>query len=148
MANPFRYSYKAEVEINTKKELVWTVLTDLDKYHEWNPFTPKVQTSWEIGEPVNLTVQMTKGRSPVLQKEYMSRFSSAGEFAWGMNWSIFLKAERVQRLIDTEPEKTLYFTEDVISGLLSPLVHLIYGKSIQNGFNALAIGLKRHMEAL
>ena len=148
MANPFRYSYKAGVEINTKKELVWKVLTNLDNYHQWNPFTPKIETIWKIGEPVLLTVQMTKGRSPVLQKEYMSRFIQTDEFAWGMNWSIFLKAERVQRLIDTEPEKTLYFTEDVITGLLSPLVHLIYGKSIQNGFNALAISLKRHLEAL
>jgi uncharacterized protein YndB with AHSA1/START domain len=146
MANPFRYSYKAQIVIASKKELVWKILTDLDNYQRWNPFTPRVETNWEIGHPVSLTVQMTKGKSPILQKEYMVKFNPQDEFAWGMKWSVFLKAERIQRLSEDEHENTMYFTEDVIEGLLSPIVHFIYGKSIQKGFEELAIALKRHLE--
>jgi hypothetical protein len=120
-------------------------LTDLNSYHLWNPFTPKVKTTWKIGDPVYLTVQMKKGK-PIQQKEYLSRFHPENEFAWGMKWGLFLKAERVQKLIDHDHDKTIYFTEDVIEGPLSPIVNMIYGKSIQQGFDALAQGLKKQME--
>ena len=145
MLNLFRYRYKTSVQIACSREDVWDTLTDLDSYQLWNPFTPKVKTSWQIGDPVYLTVQMKKGK-PIQQKEYLSRFHPKDELAWGMSWGIFLKAERVQRLSDLGHEETIYFTEDVIEGPLSPIVHLIYGKSIQNGFNALTKGLKAYLE--
>ena len=52
MANPFRYSYKTQIVISSQKDLVWKSLIDLENYHLWNPFTPKVETNWKIGEPV------------------------------------------------------------------------------------------------
>ena len=145
MLNLFRYRYNSTVTIERSRNDVWDALTDLDGYQLWNPFTPKVKTSWQIGDPVYLTVQMKKGK-PIQQKEYLSRFHPKDELAWGMSWGILLKAERVQRLSDLGHEETIYFTEDVIEGPLSPIVHLIYGKSIQNGFNALAKGLKAYLE--
>ena len=147
MLNPFVYRYKSEIHIKRSREDVWDALTDLESYHIWNPFTPKVMTSWKIGDAVHLTVQMKKGKPPIQQKEYLSRFHPKDEFAWGMKWGIFLKAERVQRLIDHNDNQTRYFTEDVIEGPLSPIVHMIYGKSIKQGFDLLAQGLKKHLEA-
>ena len=110
MVNPFRYSYKAQIVVNKEKVLVWKTLTDLDNYELWNPFTPKIKTSWEIGEPVLLTVLMKKGKSPILQKEYLTRFNPNDEIGWGMSWSIFLKAERVQKLSVDENGNTVECT--------------------------------------
>lgn len=146
MSNPFRYSYRAQIYIDCKHEDIWYALTDLENYHIWNPFTPKIETNWKIREPVLLTVQMKKGRNSIKQTEYLSRLNPPDEVAWGMKWSIFLKAERVQRLSSDENGDTLYFTEDIIEGMLSPIVHLMYGKSIQKGFEALAKSLKKYMD--
>lgn len=146
MANPFRYSYKAQVEIKAQKELAWKAIIDLDSYRLWNPFTPKVETDWTIGKPVQLMVQMKKGKSPIKQTEYLTRLNPPYELAWGMKWSIFLKAERVQRLSIDNDGNTVYFTEDIIEGMLSPMVHLMYGKSIQTGFDELAKSLKKYIE--
>ena len=146
MANPFRYSYKTQIVISSQKDLVWKSLIDLENYHLWNPFTTKVETNWKIGEPVLLTVQMKKGIKPIKQTEYLSRLNPPEEVAWGMKWSISLKAERVQRLSSDKNGDTLYFTVDIIEGMLSPIVHLMYGKSIQKGFDALAKALKKYME--
>ena len=125
---------------------IWHALTDLDGYHLWNPFTPKVETNWQVGDPVVLTVRMKKGKKLILQTEYLSRYTPKDEIAWGMQWSIFLKAERVQQIsVDTD-NTVSYFTEDIIEGMLSPLVHFMYGKSIQDGFDALADSLKKYLE--
>jgi len=146
MTHPFRYSYKAEIAINANKDIIWKALTDLENYPLWNPFTPKVETNWKIGEPVLLTVQMKKDTSSIKQTEYLSRLNPPDELAWGMKWGVFLKAERVQRLSIDDDGNTVYFTEDIIEGMLSPIVHLVYGKSIQTGFDALAKALKKYME--
>ena len=146
MKNPFKYKYKAEIEINASPEFIWEVLKDHPNYHLWNPFTPNLETDWKIGGKVVLTVNMKKGRKPILQTEYLSLLNPPIELAWGMNWGIFLKAERIQRLIPMQSGTTRYFTEDIIEGMLSPVVHLMYGKSIQNGFNQVAQSLKRYVE--
>lgn len=146
MANLLRYSYKASIEIKADKPLVWATLVNLQNYHLWNPFTPKVETDWNFGEKVILTVQMKKGNKPIIQTEYLSKFAPKDELAWGMNWGPFLKAERIQRITAKANGITEYFTEDVIEGLLSPIVHLMYGKYIQSGFDSLAVSLKKYTE--
>lgn len=145
MQHPFRYSYRAEIEIHEKKEKIWAVLTDLDRYSKWNPFTPKIETDWQIGHEVLLTVNMKNDKKSIKQKEVLTRWNPPDELAWGMNWSIFLRAERVQRLTTTNGS-TNYFTEDIIEGVLSPIVHLIYGKYIRHGFEKVAVSLKKYIE--
>ena len=148
MGKPFRYCYKATAHIKAEKEEIWKTLTDLDNYHLWNSFTPKVETNWEIGDLVKLTVQMKNGKKPIIQMEYLSRFIPYDEFAWGMNWGFFLKAERIQLLTSEKNGQTKYFTEDIIEGMLSPIVHMLYGNSIQKGFESLANSLKNYIENL
>ena len=146
MGNTFRYSYNAQIEILSKKVIVWKVLTDLQNYSKWNPFTPKIETDWQIGHKVLLTVQMKNGEKPIIQKEYIRKLDPPSEISWGMNWGIFLKAERIQRLTKTPNNMTIYFTEDVIHGILAPVVDFLYGKSVQRGFEQVALSLKKYVE--
>lgn len=146
MGNTFRYSYTTKIEIQAQREKIWKVLTDLQNYSKWNPFTPKIETDWKIGHKVVLTVQMKNGRKPIIQKEYLRKLDPPGEMSWGMNWGIFLKAERIQRLTETSDKKTNYFTEDVIQGVLAPVVDILYGKSVQSGFEQVALSLKKYVE--
>ena len=140
-----RYSYKAEVSIKTDIETAWQSLISIENYERWNSFTPMVKTNWEIGSVVHLTVQMQENKSPIIQKEKLLRFEPETEIAWGIDFGPFLKAERVQRITKTS-DGVSYFTEDVIWGLLSPIVNLIYGKHIQKGFERVANGLKSYCE--
>jgi hypothetical protein len=146
MGNTFRYSYHTELVIPAAKETIWNVLTDLESYQKWNPFTPKIDTNWEIDQPVILTVQMKKGKNPILQKEYLRLYEPPNTMSWGMNWGLFLKAERIQQLTSVSENKTIYYTEDVITGILAPLVHLLYGYSVQRGFEQVGLSLKKYIE--
>ena len=64
--NPVR----AEIEIDAPVERVWQILTDVDRYGDWNPFTPRVETSLAIGDPIHLHVRL--------------RGKETGFFSW--NW--------------------------------------------------------------
>lgn len=146
MRSIFRYSYKSEAVINAPKGAIWQVLTNCDNYPEWNPFTVKIETDWQLGHKIHLHVKFKPSSAPSVRTEYISVFQPEDELGWNLNWGIFLKAERIQRLSEIVEDKTYYFNEDVIEGPLSPLVHLIYGNLIQKGFEAVAESLKKYME--
>jgi hypothetical protein len=46
---------RAEIDIQASAGKVWRVLTDLDKYHEWNPFLHHVSGKAELGAKVDVT---------------------------------------------------------------------------------------------
>lgn len=146
MSALFEKRYKASSIIVADQQTIWNILVNQKEYHLWNPFTPKIETDWEIGNKVKLTVNMKPGNAPILQIEYLARLNPPIVLAWGMNWRGFLKAERIQRLTKLSDGKTMYFTEDVISGILCPVVHYMYGKYIQKGFEQVAISLKKYAE--
>ena len=134
------------INIKARPSQVWDTLTDLDEYSTWNPFTTRVETDWQTGSRVILTVQMHENSKPIRQVEYITRFVPGRELAWGMDWGIWLKAERTQQVIEDSPGSVRYKTEDRIHGLLCPLVHLLYGRSIQAGFEKMAVSLKKYIE--
>jgi uncharacterized protein YndB with AHSA1/START domain len=142
----FRFSYKSETEINATQQTVWKALVDSPSYPKWNPFTVNIQTSWTIGQPVSLTVQMKPNRKPMVQTEYLSVFQQPERLAWGFSYGWMLRAMRTQQLIIVDENKTKYINEDIIEGLLSPIVHVFYGRWIQKGFDDISLALKNYME--
>lgn len=144
----FSSAIRAEIEIEAPIAQVWSVLRDIPNYAAWNPFTPRIDTTLALGTPVMLHVAMKKGKPLLVQKETMSRYEEGRLMAWGdvMGTASLLRFERVQELTALGPSRTRYFTEDVFSGLLLPIVMRLYGHHIQRGFLETAEALKRHVE--
>jgi uncharacterized protein YndB with AHSA1/START domain len=46
---------RTEIEIQASPEKVWQVLTDLDKYPEWNPFIHHAVGTAKMGKKVDIT---------------------------------------------------------------------------------------------
>jgi len=46
---------RKEIEIQASPKKVWQVLTDLDKYPQWNPFIHHAVGKAEVGEKVDIT---------------------------------------------------------------------------------------------
>ncbi|MCB0510754.1 MAG: SRPBCC domain-containing protein [Chitinophagales bacterium] len=139
---------ESRIEINAPKDLVWQVLLDLDAYPLWNPFTPKVECSWKIGSDVVLHVDMKQNQKIQIQKETLLWLKEGESLAWGITSNFPVRTERAQILSALSDTKTNYYTYDKFWGLLVPLVIFLYGKNIQAGFDAIALGLKKRAEEL
>lgn len=140
---------EASSEIDAPPERVWAILVDLARYGEWNPFTPRVDATLRIGDPVVLHVAMKPGQKLLVQREQCTANDAAArELGWGMTMvaPFLLKANRVQRLEPLPGGRTRYYTSDTFSGLLVPLVMALYGAHIQRGFDGVAQALKDRAE--
>lgn len=140
--------YRAEVDVPATPVAVWQVLTDFPAYPAWNPFTREVGCSLEVGTPVVMRVVMAD-RWALSQTETLREVVPAQRLVWaldiGMPW--LLAAERVQTL-EATPEGCRYTTVDTIEGLLSPVVHWIFGRSLQVGFAGMAEALGQRVQTL
>lgn len=139
---------ESRIEINAPKSLVWEVLLDFDSYHEWNPFTPKIECDFRVGNPVHLHVDMKQNQKIRVQTETLLWVKEEESIAWGITKTFPVKTERAQILSELEPNKTLYYTYDKFWGILVPIVMLGFQKDIQKGFDAVAQGLKKRAEEL
>jgi len=140
-------SYRSEILIDATDEQVWDVLIDLPRYGEWNPFTVAVRSALEIGADVDMDVRLN-GRVRH-QRESLRAFQPPRCLVWGMQlgprW--LLRAERRQTLVVEAETRTRYVTEDRIEGWLAPLVEVLFGRSLTEGFAAMAEALKERVES-
>jgi hypothetical protein len=143
----FQRTIASEIEIDAPVEHVWEILVDLQSYPEWNPFTIKVESTLQPGDPVVLFVKMAPMRM-IVQREQVSVCEPPHRLAWGltMGLAFLLVTHREQLLIPKANGKTVYQTSDDFRGLLVPLVLWLYGDAIQKGFDSLARALKQHAE--
>lgn len=133
--------------INAPLEKVWQALVDVDHYAAWNPFTPRVETTFVVGEPAILHVTMNEHHQRV-QHEVITVFEPQRAFAWAsiMGTPFILKANRWQIIEPLDDGRTQYQTYETFDGLLVPLVMALYHHDIQRGFAAVGAGLKQLLE--
>lgn len=139
--------YSQKVVIHAPVERVWAILVDLQRYPEWNPFTHRVESTLNIGDPVALHVRMQR-RGELVQQEFVRSVVPCSTLAWGMRLghACVLEALREQRLERLDEHSCTYQTWDRFGGLLVPLVRVLFGRDIETGFNAVAAALKQRAE--
>ena len=140
--------YRASIEIEAPAEQVWAILLDLDRYAEWNPFTPRLVTDRAIGSPIDIDVCFD-GKPPIVQREIVRVWAPGEELRWNMTlgprW--LFRAERWQRVEVLGPSRCRYVTEDAFAGLMSPILQWAYGGRVQRGFDAVAKALEARASA-
>jgi hypothetical protein len=138
----------AEIEIDAAADGIFAILSDLPAYGEWNPFTPRVESTLRVGDPVHLYVRL---RGPRLSHrvETVSAHQPPWKLCWRMQLGarFLLRAERCQTLTPLGPQRTRFVNEDIFHGWLTPLVMHLYGPAMQRGFEDVAIALKKRAES-
>ncbi len=136
-----------ERTLSASPEEVFAVIDDLERYPEWNPFTPKVLTGKRVGDAVELHVRMP-GKRPMVMHEKMTRYEPGRRIAWGVSWGfgLALECDRVQEVFALPGGGTRYHCYESFRGLLAPLVVLLYGSSMERGFSACADALVARVE--
>jgi hypothetical protein len=143
------FSVQATSTINAPIERVWTILTDLDHYHEWNSFIPSMQASpFAVGSTLTMGVRMNPN-THTTSIETITAIEPQHLLAWktrSPKW--FLSGERFQEITAIDPHTTRYWTRESFSGILAPVLQILLAKDLQRNFNAMANDLKAHAETM
>lgn len=140
-----------KVEIDAPASVVWQVLLDLPRYHEWNPFTVKVESSLAVGDPVRLYVPNPAAPGENLCiVEHIVAVEPERLLSWEQKPTAESKdaARRDQYVEVLGPERSSYFTTDIFLGVNADELTRNFGAWVKLSFDAVAQGLKRHAEAL
>lgn len=140
---------ESKITIHAPIQKVWDVLSNFDKYSQWNPFTPKIEIKNEIGSTVGLHVRLNpKSKKTILQKETLLAWEEGKRLEWGITNSWFVRTVRIQSLKIIDENTTEYYTSDAFEGPLTGLILFLYRNKIQIGFDDVCIGLKKQVEGL
>ncbi|QLY28025.1 SRPBCC domain-containing protein [Nocardia huaxiensis] len=137
------------VDIDAPAELVWQVLTDVDKYGEWNPFVPACATTLEPGTPIDMQVVLI-GSTPRAQREYIRSCTPGHEFSYSMKPAPLglLRSHRSHTITDLGDGRTRYESHFQLEGPVAPIVGGLLGSALRRGFGGMTAGVKQRAEAL
>lgn len=142
------FAVQATITINAPLDCVWSILVDLERYHEWNTFVPVMQSSFQVGSLLTMQVRMNK-RLKVKSVETITAIEPPHMLSWKTRSPAWLlRGERFQTLTAIDANTTRYWTREAFTGLLAPVLKITLGKDLQRGFNAVAENLKARAEAI
>ena len=135
------------VSINAPIDTVWTILVDVDRYGEWNPFLRTYRkTNVRVGSPVHLDVRL--GRRDRRQTQVFDVIEPPARLFWSttVGNGFLLRALREQRLEKRSETRCIYLNSDTLAGPLAPLVVLLFGRAMHHGFAEAGRALKQRAE--
>ena len=136
------------MHIETPAGVVWDVLTDAKSYGDWNPFTTRLETDFKVGSPIHLHIVM--GPYSMDRREWVRAVEPPHRLEWDTEVlaRFLLYSSKEQRVTALGEARCSYHTTDLFSGLLTPLIMLLFRKLIVRGFDETAEALKRRCEAV
>jgi uncharacterized protein YndB with AHSA1/START domain len=133
-----------EVEIAAPAAFVWAVLVDFAHYPQWNPFTVRVDTTLELGAPVELTLA-----SGLVSREYIRVVDPPRRLRYDTGDELpGILGAREQWITGHGPRRCAYRTTDTFSGRHAARVFEQSGGWVKVGFDAVAHALKARVEEL
>ena len=140
--------YRTTFPIKAPASRVWAVLTDFERYGEWNPSLPSIRGELRPGAEVALTLGMPGRPSPKVKARF-GQVQADRCLTWdgnaGADW---LFAGHREFVIDEQSSDSVLFThvEDV-RGALFPVFRLVMGSAIQRSHDAFNDALTKRCEA-
>ncbi len=143
----FRQYFESKHEINATIQEVWDVLVDIENYSAWNSFVPSVETTFEIGSPIIMQVNLIPNLPALTQKETIYKFDPLDKMCWVTGSPVLFRTERCMIVEEmNNSDKTLFVNNMQYTGLLAPLINVFTKKLVFEGFNKSAVGLIDYME--
>lgn len=110
-----------EIEIQSTAKRVWEVLTDFDKYPEWNPLLCRVKGKLVVGEKVYLTAKSTSNEMNLICT--VLTVEPNRQFSWKFHiiFPFLFRGEHIFKIDLIDEHKIRFIDREVFNGLLVPL---------------------------
>ena len=136
-----------EIEINAPVETVWSVLTDFDKYPDWNPFIKSVEGEVKEGMVFKVKLQQPDSK-PMLFKPKCIKLEKNKEFRWlgHLFFTGLFDGEHIFKLESLNTNKTKFIQSEQFKGILVPLLWKQLDTKTRKGFELMNEKLKELAE--
>jgi hypothetical protein len=136
------------LRIDAPAERVWSVISDLDRYPEWNPFVVACFSTLAVGDPIRMRVRLLPGLAQP-QTERVLEHEPGRRLRYGIPGSALgaLASSRSHEVTALTADRTEYHSRFELSGWLAPLVSLLLGRRLAAGFEAMSLALQTRAEA-
>jgi hypothetical protein len=134
------------VTIAAPPAAVWSILTDLAAYPEWNTYSTSAEGTLEIGGVVAIEAHLGDEVRHVDNR--VTRFEPERALCWhSMNWFEFLaRGTRCRFLEPAGSGATLFRHHEIMEGPLAGVIEFIYRPRIEAGLEQMNRDLKRAAE--
>ena len=136
-------SFQATAQIAASAKSIWAILTDIDRWPEWNTTIDKIAGSISSGGRVTVHAKASPGRAFPLQ---VTEFDPPRRMVWtgGMPLGLF-KGQRTYTLTPKGDNVTEFSMREEFSGLMAPLITRSI-PDLQPSFDEFAACLKARAE--
>ncbi len=136
------------IEIDAPASAVWAVITDFDRYSQWNPFVVSARSSLKPGEPIDMKVKLL---GPVQrQVEIILDVQEGQGFSYCMKPFPLgaLSSVRSHRISDLGNGRCQYSSHFELKGWMMPLIRGLMRGALQRGFDGMSTAIKQRAENL
>jgi hypothetical protein len=136
-----------QVLIKAPDEKVWSVLTDFDKYPEWNPFIRQVRGEVGVGKTITVRLEPPEAKGMTLKPKVLA-FETNKEFRWLGHLLIpgLFDGEHIFELTDNADGTTTFNQREKFRGILIPLFKKMLDYNTKKGFRLMNTRLKEIAE--
>jgi hypothetical protein len=137
----------SEIEIAAPAATVWDVLTNMERYPEWNPFITEMNGTLQVGQRLKVRIQPPGGRAMTFRPTVRS-FVPERELAWLGHLVIprLFDGEHRFSIQPLEEDRIRFRQEEAFRGLLVPLTQSMLARTAR-GFEAMNGALKERAES-
>ncbi|OBB23063.1 polyketide cyclase [Mycolicibacterium peregrinum] len=137
------------VEIDAPASVVWQVLTDLDKYPQWNPFCISAVSTLEMGAAVEMVLADYSGAGGTsTNTEYVCALVPERLLSWELPATPEspYPARRDQVIEPIAEHRCRYYSTDAFLGDHAHQVMAECGAWVKRAFDDTAVALKKRSE--
>ncbi len=147
-SGPFGAYLATATDIAARPERVWAVLTDFERYPEWNPFLLRIAGPLRVGARLEVRVAPPGGR-PMTFRPRLLVAKPGRELRWRGRLLVpgLFDGEHAFQLEGRGQRGTRFRQEERFSGLLVPLFAGDSLERVRRGFEEMNIALRRRAEA-
>ena len=137
---------RTEIEIQAAPKKVWQVISELDKYPEWNPFIHHAIGKTKIGEKVDITFKT--GSKEMTLHCMVIKSEPNRELRWKYHVvsTVLFSGEHVFTIEPIDASHVRFIDREVFNGLLVPLQAKDIDTNSRSGFEAMDKALKARAE--
>lgn len=137
-----------EIDIDATPEVVWHVLTDLDRYADWNPFITSAVGKPEVGETLVNRLEPPGGRAMTFTPR-VTVVEDGKTFEWlGTLGFSGLFDGRHRFEVEASPTGTRFTQGESFDGLLVRFLRTSLDSRTRSGFEAMNVALKARAESV